>query len=880
MRHALIAAVALICISGPALSATDNEGIQDLVRLDSEIQRASQALATDAASSRPAVEALLKRVDLINSAYDARQDESSLARAKREALRGMLYNLRLALEQPTMASRIAMRSAQARGPLVSSEGVAGVGCEQALELVAGQPMRIEIPTGESRWIAVRSPLDATAPLAVTTVGSDIDAAANVYADCRDTSKKPISSGDDNYGLQAIALLPPAAQPLLVQLRNQSERGIATINAIQAVTINGRITRSDTGAPIPNMRVESYQGASSTNVQSSGSANSQSDGTYQLTTYTSTVGTNTYVRTSSYSYSRLYIDKAWDNIVCSTDYGLSGCGPGVPTPAAMADGVVVSDVNFAVSPGGTISGQVQDRSGNPIGGALVFVNQAGAPPSAARNAQSDTSGRYRVGALPDGQYRLVSNTSGYKIQVFKDFDCDTNCDQIAGTPVPVVEFGEAQANFSLSRGSNIRVTMTSGGQPIISYFYVYAYNAAGTYAGSASLGSGGVGVLGPLPAGTYRVRAEGDGFVSEYYQDVVCATTCGPAEFQAATPITITNDAPPVQIAMDIARVPEITGVVTDTSGAPIENAYISISMGGSRANTYTGSDGSYRVRPPKTGAYLIHARSLAHIDEAYDNTPCNDPSYVGSCPGATPLIVSAGIVPPPANFQLAPSATIRGRVSRPAPYYYFQVSALTSTHEVVEAGVLSQQADGTYQLADLPAGQFRFGYSPQGSDGRLQLFQNIDCGMQASTFAQCPMTGATSVTLSSGSVTEGIDFSYRSRTGRLGRVTDETTGLPLAGIIIDAYLIGGGQILPPVITDANGRFDVSSFGGTGQYAIATDNYLGYLNEVYNNIECAVGSVYLGTCSLTGATPISFQVEQTELLIALRRQEMVFRSGFD
>ena len=367
---------------------------------------------------------------------------------------------------------------------------------------------------------------------------------------------------------------------------------------------------------------------------------------------------------------------------------------------------------------------------------------------------------------------------------------------------------------------------------------------------------------------------------EYYEDVVCGRICGPAEFQAATPILVSNDAPPVEIAMDLARIPELTGTVTSTNGARIPNATIILYRGYAETYGSTGSDGTYRVRPSALGDYFVHAVTPNHIDELYDNVPCNRMPIIDNCLGGTPVTVTASAAPPPADFELAPSAMVRGRVSRLPVNPYFLMYALTSLGQDAN-GVLTQRGDGTYQLADLPEGQFRIGYAPIVSLGRLQLFKDVVCGPEVYTFDQCPTTGVTPVNLVSGSIVDEANFTNRTRFGRLGQVTDEATGSPLSGIIIDAFDSPSGQRTGSVMTDDDGRFDVSpDFGGSGTFAIATDNSRGYINEVYNNLECPVGSVYLGTCLLTGATPVAFPGDGSELSIALRREDVVFRSGFD
>lgn len=876
MRSRLSTAVVLITGCALALAAAANDTRDLVLRLDVEIHRATQAVLAGHPGSQQAARALVDRVDATGVVTRYIAGEADEPRASRAALRGPLHNLRLALDQPAIASRVLTRAAPQSGPMLAWDAKEGATCERPIPLSPGSALRVEVPAEGSRWFVVAPSRDESARFAISTLGSEIDAAVDVFADCREDDLPALASGDDNFGLQAIAALPSASHPVVVRLRNKGNAGIASIDAVLAVTISGRITRSDTGAPIASKTVVAFQGSSPSVSNFAGQASSQADGTYQLDIFGGGA-TNTYVRTRPiFEFESL--DEAWDNVPCADSFALSSCGPGTPSAVATSDPALVANINFALSPGATILGQVVDRSGAPVPFANVSAIEVGAPQSQQRNTNTDEFGRYRITALRNGQYRIVATANGYRSQVFRDQDCIDDCGSVAGDLLTAVEFGVSRADFNLSRSGSIRVNVTAEGQPLNAFGSVSALNAAGSVVSTIFVNPGQTSVvLGPLQQGTYRVRAEENGLVSEYYDEVQCLQTCGSAEFQAATPIAVSNDSAPIEISMDLARLPEQSGVVRDTEGEPIANATVKLVRAFTQLSTTTDSNGAYRLRPSGAGLHRIQAGAPSHIDEAHANVPCD--LNANACPGATLVDLSAGTSSAPVDFELARSATIRGSVSGLGSSTFFNVYALNTSNDPLNLGQFLNTGEGNFELRDLPPGTFHFGYSG-GNNGRLQLFRDIDCGAQAFSFPQCPTSAATPVTLASESVVEGVNFTQRSRSGRPGRVTDAATGGGIAGVIIDAFDPQTGQRTRSVATDAEGRFEQGPDFNSVTWLLATDNYIGYLNEVYNDIECASGSVYLGNCSLAGATPVTFPGDESEIVISLNRENILFASGFE
>jgi hypothetical protein len=99
------------------------------------------------------------------------------------------------------------------------------------------------------------------------------------------------------------------------------------------------------------------------------------------------------------------------------------------------------------------------------------------------------------------------------------------------------------------------------------------------------------VLIDLPAGTYRLRAQAPGPASRY------------ATATASPRVTSGADGRPVLATADIALKPtRIRGVVT-SGGKPLPMTQVTVV--GSRETAWTGTDGSYELRPLETGARTL-----------------------------------------------------------------------------------------------------------------------------------------------------------------------------------------------------------------------------------------------------------------------------------
>jgi hypothetical protein len=163
----------------------------------------------------------------------------------------------------------------------------------------------------------------------------------------------------------------------------------------------------------------------------------------------------------------------------------------------------------------------------------------------------------------------------------------------------------------------------------------------------------------------------------------------------------------------------------------------------------------------------------------------------------------------------------------------------------------------SYRITDFKPGTYFVvahvpGYFPQVADG-------VNCPRPeySGDHSGCAWGEADPYVL--GQSEQQVDFNPRPL-GREVRVRD-SGGNPLAGVAID-YWSPLGLSLGSATTNAYGRAilaaEINHFV-TPQIKISTDNYLGYVDQVYQNQQCPEGtSVYRGGCSLAGAALVPVQ----------------------
>lgn len=322
----------------------------------------------------------------------------------------------------------------------------------------------------------------------------------------------------------------------------------------------------------------------------------------------------------------------------------------------------------------------------------------------------------------------------------------------------------------------------------------------------------------VPAGTYVVHAQAQGYAAEYFDDA--------ATMDLATRF-VTDPAVKVIGNIDFvlgAHSGSIAGVVRDESGNPVAHAAVTAWINGRPATNAAGSiqgkavsaaDGSYLIVGLPAGDYIVRAHAVGFIAEYY-----NDVTAIAQ---ATPVPVTTlpvtGI-----DFSLGLGGSISGIVadeSNNTPLAHATVIVRSVNHHF-EHGTRSD-AHGAYRIDGLPAD----GYTVFASAHRFigEYYNN------AST-----VTTASVVTLAAGANITGIDFALTpapiSPRRFNGRVTARNGAAGLL-TVVEAIHPSDGRVIA-TSTDPQGSFDFSAWddavlraralGYVGLYAGNTPNW--------------------------------------------------------
>jgi hypothetical protein len=180
---------------------------------------------------------------------------------------------------------------------------------------------------------------------------------------------------------------------------------------------GRVTLADGTTPVAGVTVLALQQG-----RIEGQFTTAADGTYYLVPL---VGE---VRLRTLNIDGL-IDVAYPDLPCL----LALCDAGVGQPIPISAGQSVGGVDFALSPGGAISGMVRNTRGRTLDGVATLFDDAGVPVASI----GIHNGQYRFDGLPSMDYSLRFDADGYDSQRYDGLPCTPqDCDPLAADAVEV------------------------------------------------------------------------------------------------------------------------------------------------------------------------------------------------------------------------------------------------------------------------------------------------------------------------------------------------------------------------------------------------------------------------------------------------------------
>ena len=769
----------------------------------------------------------------------------------------------------------------------------GASCANALGISENLPVQLMLgQAGGDRsdaWFRYEPSLGAHVRFSTASAGAD--PALEVFDGCGTPASK-IASNDDALGLDAaLSVAPVNGRPVFLHLTNSGRSGRAMVRVATAVgSITGVIRETGSGTVVPNASIQLID----TNGSYTGDyAYSDPDGSYSIAV--ANAG-DYYVQAEGVYLGGNYLPELYPAGACwPGSYGISDCDLAHAQTVSIASGAV-SGINISLLKGQKIAGQIRDNSNQPLDNAYVELYDANDYPR--MSAGTDSFGHYAVATLPPGSYKLVAQAGGYGWQMFNHLACggalQVDCDLALAGKITVSNQDVSGVDFSLPVLAAIEGTVTGMNSQPPASAQVTVFDTEGNAAASVWTDTAGHYVAGPLVIANYRVEVQADGYFSQVFNGIDCATLDCSAEVSGATQVAITTEGQHAQANFQLSSLPSVSGHVQDsTSGLPLANVSIQawsvpLGLAWPSNSTVTNSNGDYVLAGTIPGQYYLWAQSDDHVDQLYSGIDCEvfqagSSTFTTSCDfgSATPLTIALGQVPGSFDFALDASAAISGRaVTRAEPGS--DLPAQASYAHVYDAnGVQVAQAAmdafGNYAVLDLPAGSY-FAQAQQGNWWQAQyvpqLWKQIDCPSGCDPFAGTP------IPLAAGAAATGIDFDLVRLDAVVGRVTN-TEGDPIAGAVIDLFDSGTGMYVNSGIADAQGYYVAQGYTESG-FFVGTEAGAGYFDQVYAGISCPLGAAYYGLCPFTNAAAISLESTATQAHVVdfvLQSNDPIFANGF-
>ena len=287
----------------------------------------------------------------------------------------------------------------------------------------------------------------------------------------------------------------------------------------------------------------------------------------------------------------------------------------------------------------------------------------------------------------------------------------------------------------------------------------------------------------------------------------------------------------------------ISGSVTDaSSAAAIASVNVNIfnSTGAFVTSGFTDGTGNYITgNGLLPGSYFARTfNSSGYVNKLYNNITCVSCNVTTG----TPITVTAGATTPGISFALNLGGRISGTVidaATSAPLANVDVQIFNSSGAFVTSGFTDNLGNYTSSSGLLPGNHF---VRTNNSLGYIdEVYNNITC-------LSCNPTSGTAVSVTAGMTTSGINFALNAGGRIAGTVTSSATSAPLTNVSVEIFDASGFGVSGG-FTDGSGNY-ISSKGLTpGTYFARTRNSQGYIDEVYNNINCL-------DCNPTSGTPIT------------------------
>ena len=292
------------------------------------------------------------------------------------------------------------------------------------------------------------------------------------------------------------------------------------------TISGRVYESDGVTPIAGTRVFAQRDGGGGNE-----AHTSADGTY---TVHGLAAGDYIVEAEAAGFAREFYPGTSDFEAATRVTAMAGAD----TPG----------IDFTLEAGGTVSGRVTEFDGvTAIPGVVVLATPYDAPwppTDDVFEGFTQLDGAYAIDGLPPGDFRVFAygGEQGFVTQFFDGAAGPSSAARVAvsaGTDTAAID-------FDLVRGGSISGTVfaADGTTPIGGIELFAEALSSGMEVGFTHSAPDGTYTIGGLPAGEYRILAEGPGYLAEYYNNVHDEVTA------TAVTVVVPDDTPGIDFTLN------------------------------------------------------------------------------------------------------------------------------------------------------------------------------------------------------------------------------------------------------------------------------------------------------------------------------------------
>ncbi|TDR20660.1 MSCRAMM family protein [Marinicella litoralis] len=626
---------------------------------------------------------------------------------------------------------------------------------------------------------------------------------------------------------------------------------------------------------------------------------------------------------------IYIDAMWSSTGTVQCYD---CNPDVDSTISLAPAEIRSGVDFNLTIGATLTGQLTDQ--DTLAGvetlSVQLYDTAELPSYWYFYTQFDGSGNYTVSGIPTGSYKAYlepqyDSGNVYIPEVYNNIQCNActtlvyngagdTLNLVNGATMPNIDFAlEVGASISgfIVDNNNIFLPLTQYGRIMLfndSNRFLASEIVYGTDFDPAATGEYKVGGLIP---GMYFVQGGDVGrqfYQRELFENIACPWS-GCDRGGGGDPVVLGDGEQRLGVNFLLNYGGKITGTVTDAlTGLPADDTYSEYvqfydSNGAVAGGGVIEEDGSYisaRALPP--GDYSVRTGSMfngvfisPYVMEKYD------PAGNIDCPGVS-CDLTAGNVTVTAYDPLDPtpedSATVTGIDFALSTGFSFSgtITELGSADPIADVHVLvyndmgqfanwaTTDAAGAFTVHGLPAGTYYaltnngsnlpfMGLNQTAAGGWIDiLFNGIPCPGSA-----CDVTTGDAIVLGAanrGTTVPVFDFTMVAGGTIAGQVRNFDSQLPASGVEVNVYN-SSGDSYGSYVSDSNGYFLTVGFP-EGTYYLTTANNGALLDGMYGGGYCINQN-----CNPLDASPIVIVGDQSVVGADFElRPDYIFRAGLE